>query len=396
MRIGLLGAGIGGLAVATLLQRSGHDVCILERYPKPQAVGAGLLLQPPGQKVLQDLGVYGQLKAKSSVITRLESLTKQGKPILDVRYDADDDKKSADFGLGVHRPVLYQLLVDTALDSGCQIKNSHAVRGVEQTNAGVKVQCGEGTLSFDYVIVATGAQSDWIETQQVIKRTIKPYRWGCLWANVEWVNGDLETNILHQRCSKADKMMGLLPTSSIDGATKKAALYWSVDLLNWKKSKTEFCRAQMINVWPETREILKNTPADNFQLARYFDVWCGEPVVGRVALIGDAAHGTSPQLGQGVTMALLDAAALASSLNDFHVDHPEFSSLVANAYKHQRLGHQRYVRLASKVLTPFFQSHSATLSFIRDRTFSATLGVPPFKGITKRTLSSSFYRRGPG
>ena len=393
MRVGVLGAGMGGLAVAALLKRSGHDVSIIERYSKPHAVGAGLLLQPPGQNVLQKLGLLAELKAQSSVITRLESLTSRGKPILDVRYDADRDDTSADFGLGVHRPILHRLLLDAAVASGCDVQNSRIAVAAENTAAGVRVVCDNGVEHFDFLIIATGAQSDWLEDSSPSKRFIKPYRWGCLWANVEWPTGLLEPHVLHQRCLKTQKMMGLLPTTSNNGVTKQAALYWSIDLNEWQGDGFERYRQQMIELWPETTAVLEEATANDFQLARYYDVWCSNPVSGNMAVIGDAAHGTSPQLGQGVTMALLDAEALAYVLGQLRPDQPDFSSSVSRFYAHRRLMHQRYVRHASKVLTPFFQSRSKVLGLIRDNLFAATLAMPPLKRVAQRTLSSSFCCR---
>ena len=63
MNIAIVGAGIGGLALATLAQREGHQVCLWERFDQPRPVGSGLVIQPVGLAVLDRLGVGDQARA---------------------------------------------------------------------------------------------------------------------------------------------------------------------------------------------------------------------------------------------------------------------------------------------------------------------------------------------
>jgi 2-polyprenyl-6-methoxyphenol hydroxylase-like FAD-dependent oxidoreductase len=56
MRIAIIGAGIGGLAAASLLADQGHEITIFDQFDTPKPVGSGLVIQPVGQAVLAEIG----------------------------------------------------------------------------------------------------------------------------------------------------------------------------------------------------------------------------------------------------------------------------------------------------------------------------------------------------
>ena len=93
----------------------------------------------------------------------------------------------------------------------------------------------------------------------------------------------------------------------------------------------------------------------------YRDVWANPPYRGRVLMIGDIAHSTSPQLGQGVTQALRDASALTRHLRR---DAPLDKKLAA--YWGERKRSVGYYRSASRLLTPAFQSSIPGRGILRD------------------------------
>ncbi|MEM7259403.1 MAG: FAD-dependent oxidoreductase [Pseudomonadota bacterium] len=66
--IAVVGGGIAGLASAIFLGRQGYKVTIYEQADGPRPVGAGFLLQPPGQLVLDKLGVLASVRAQSAAI----------------------------------------------------------------------------------------------------------------------------------------------------------------------------------------------------------------------------------------------------------------------------------------------------------------------------------------
>ena len=83
------GCGPGGMAAALLLQRSGHRVRIFEHFESPRPIGSGLLLQPPGMAVLEELGLSARMRGLGRRIDRLYGrAAATGRVVLDVRYGA--------------------------------------------------------------------------------------------------------------------------------------------------------------------------------------------------------------------------------------------------------------------------------------------------------------------
>ncbi|HJT97076.1 MAG TPA: FAD-dependent monooxygenase, partial [Rhodanobacteraceae bacterium] len=125
-------------------------------------------------------------------------------------------------------------------------------------------------------------------------------------------------------------------------------------------------------LWPElaerTREI--RDPSE-LNRARYRDVVLRTAWRGNTVFIGDAAHGMSPQLGQGVNMALLDAEALADALRAESV----LERALAR-YVRARASHVAIYQALSRWLTPLFQSDRTLLGPIRDTLFGPLGRLP--------------------
>src|ERR1041384_2497634 len=98
--VAVIGAGIAGLASATLLARGGHRVVLHERYETPRPLGSGLMLQPTGLAALQRLGLRQGVEALGARIDRLYGVTDRGSTIFDLAY-VDLDRQL--YATGIHR-----------------------------------------------------------------------------------------------------------------------------------------------------------------------------------------------------------------------------------------------------------------------------------------------------
>ena len=351
MRIAVIGAGLAGLSAASMLARDGHRVEVIERAVKPEPMGAGLLLQPPGIAILDRMGALAAVADSAARITGIECRTVGGRKVLDVDYA---DLGPAWHGLGLTRPAIWSSLMGSAVKAGADIQPGRAVTAIEE-------------LTHDLVVIAAGAHSSLWRSPRTHKSTL--YGWGCLWATVPLPSG-WQHHLLQQRVRGTRKMVGVLPLGR-----DVAALYWS--LRNdqgeaWRQQPLQQWVDEVGSIYPEAGQMVAGLAREELTHATYRDVWADPPHHGRIVVIGDAAHGTSPQLGQGTTQALRDALALTEALRG---DQPLAAQL--EGYWQDRKRRTRYYRHASRVLTPLFQSNWPLLGTMRDL-FAGPVGKIPY------------------
>src|SRR5262245_59608970 len=119
--IAIAGCGVAGLAAAALLRKHGHRAVIFDRLDAPQPIGSGLILQPVGLAVLDEVRVGDAMRQLGAPIARLYGRTvPTQRVVLDVRFDALGP--SAKRGLSVHRGALFQLLLRAARDAGAEFE----------------------------------------------------------------------------------------------------------------------------------------------------------------------------------------------------------------------------------------------------------------------------------
>ena len=384
--IAIIGYGTAGQAASLYLQRAGHRIHHVEQAPELRPVGAGFLLQPTGLSVLDDLGLGDAVRACGARIAKLYGENERGRTIMDMRY-ADLDPRW--HGLGMQRGALFEVLRQadaqaTAVHTGVHVEHVDAERGVYTTTD------GREHGPFDLVIVANGAHSTLraVLADQVRRDALYP--WGAIWCLADDPRGRFAHD-LEQRYRRAREMCGVLPVGTLPGqeaAARKLSVYWSVrtaELDAVLAAGIDPVRAAITRLWPDAAELLAPmTDMSAWRRASYRDVVLACPFRARVVLIGDAAHGMSPQLGQGVNMALLDAQALAQSLDR----HDGLADALAD-YARVRVAHLDIYQFLSRWLTPLFQSDHDALAWWRDLLFLPMSRMPIARGESLKILTGT-------
>jgi 2-polyprenyl-6-methoxyphenol hydroxylase-like FAD-dependent oxidoreductase len=385
--VGVIGCGTAGAAAAILLARAGCRVTVFERVAEPKPVGAGIVIQPTGQAVLAHLGLLDDVLARGAPLDRLWCRTPRGRTLVDLRYARVEPRW---FGVGLHRGALFEALYRTArAEPGVTVLTGRDIRGLrrERDRTSAIDAAGAAHGPFELIVIADGAVSE-LRTAAGVTTRDTSYPWGALW----FVADDPDRVFtapreLYQVAVRARRLYGALPTGTgVGGDTPKVSLFWSlaVDAVDaWRAAGLAPWKDELRALDPRLDAVLDQIrePAQVL-FARYRDVRMARWHDPGVVFIGDAAHATSPQLGQGANLALLDALALADAVTAG----PSLAAAL-DAYTASRRRHLLHYQRMTRWLTPFFQSSSPSLGWLRDWLFPVANALPPIRNFMIETMA---------
>jgi 2-polyprenyl-6-methoxyphenol hydroxylase-like FAD-dependent oxidoreductase len=375
---------MGGLAAAAFLARSGHKVMLYERFDAPRPVGAGLLLQPTGLSVLALLGLDKKVIAAGSRITRLYGKDSgSAYATLDVHYKHLNANL---FGVGIHRGSLFSALYEAVMQSGAGIVATSEIVAIE--NGTLTDVRGLRFGPFDIIVDASGTKSSLRKHYAEVKRD-RTYPFGALWSIATNSGRRFATDMVEQRYKHADRMLGVVPVGRLGGGPDESlAFFWSLKVAGydrWREQDLSLWQDEVASLWPETEELVRQFKThDDLAFATYSDVILRKYHAGNVVFIGDAAHSTSPQLGQGANMALMDAMVLAGC-----VAAEENVPDALKTYETRRKKHIRFYQMASRWLTPFFQSDHVCFARARFLMCGLSCTIPFARRITAHVLTGT-------
>ena len=364
MKVAVVGCGVGGMASAIGLARRGHSVTLFEAFETPRPMGSGLLLQPSGLAALRHLGLEDQARAAGARVDRLDGRDRTGRRILDLDYSR---WRRGAHGVGINRHDLFTVLFEAAGQAGVPIVTDAPIAAIEDFDR-PRLRCEDGRLfdGFDLAVIADGSGSR-LRSQVRPESHAPVYPWGAVWTNCAVPEGAF-AGALHQLYHGVEIMIGALPIGK-----DQVSFFWSLPVAEQDAFFTQdfaAWKARVADLWPRAAPLLAQlTTADGFSRAVYRDVAVGRWGRGACVLIGDAAHGSSPQLGQGANLALLDAVELADHLG------PSAARSVRR-YQAARRRQTSLYQFVSRFLTPLFQSSDRRWLIVRDWVFTPLTHAP--------------------
>jgi 2-polyprenyl-6-methoxyphenol hydroxylase-like FAD-dependent oxidoreductase len=370
--IAIVGYGIAGIAAAIALRRAGHTITHFEAASKLLTEGSGLLVQPVGLKALRELALYDEVVAIGARVSAVSAETSSGRPLMTVRYDEYEPHA---FALGIERANLLALL-HARDERANDVRFNRCVQNIDAHTGYIDTSDGNRFGPFDLIIGADGMNSAVRATlPSQLVRVSKRYDTSALVTVLDDPNA-LATDALVQR---------------FDGA--RHVSYWRVGKSRVALALNLFDETELggphdtfvrhaVSIQPLVAQWFAQQPFEPpFHHYRYADIELHRFTHGRVALIGDAAHAMSPQLGLGASLAIIDALTLAETL----VDAPDVASALA-MYDEKRVSSVNATQRHSRTVTPLMQSNSLALTFARDRMLTQLARFPG----ARRAMLSQF------
>ncbi len=316
-RILIAGGGIGGLALAALLHRRGRECVVLERAPRFDPVGAGIVIQPNAVKALRIGGIEEAIVNRGAPMERMQIRDDRGR-ILSSIEGAVFRRRFAVGAFGFHRSTLHAALARLIPETS--IRLNATIRSCGATAAGAFVELADGeALEGEGLVAADGLHS--VVRRELVRDGEPRYSGYTSWRGVVargalWPAGQMSES---WGCGAR---FGLV---AIDGDR----LYWFATA-NAAAGGREASKGDLLRRFAEwhdpIRAVIEATPdeailrtdiADRDPIQKWSD--------GRITLLGDAAHPMTPNLGQGGGQAIEDAVVLDLCLSA--------STDVADAFK---------------------------------------------------------------
>ena len=302
----VVGGGVAGLTTAAALHRQGFAAELVERQQTWRAPGGGFLVHPNGMRMLGSLGLAAGVAQAGEVVRRWQSCDARGEVLSDTDLEALWD--GAGPCIGIERSKLQSALLPGVADVRARLGLS--VVSLAQDEGHVRVGFSDGsTASYDLVVGADGIRS----TVRALALTADgPRDLGAMnWRSIAPIRPAGLTALqmhLGDAC-----VFGLVPMGA--GRTYGFAYVVQPRFRDSLEGRLARLRNRFAAFGPRVREYLAALERDDQVICSAMewitlDTW----YTGRVVLVGDAAHASSPLMGQGGCMAMEDACVLAEEL----------------------------------------------------------------------------------
>ncbi len=376
MRALVIGGGIGGLAAALALKRIGVEVRVFEQAPQIQEVGAGLSLWSNAMTALERLGVAHLVMQQGSPYRYGRAITDQGKLIsISDLYEVNPRVPC----VMVYRADLQRVLLHSF---GVERVSTNArCVAVSQTPESVQAEFADGTTEqADILVGADGIHS--VVRAQIFGPSELRYSGRTCWRGIgEFDPEGLPENSTVLILGKGFKM-GVFRCGP-------GRVYWFFVKVAAAGGRDDEAgpRAYLLRQYGDCTSLLMSTlSATNDARIMRNDLFDRPPSwpwgTGRITLLGDAIHSTTPNLGQGACLAIEDGVFLANSVRR----HESIESALRH-YEQRRRKRTAMVNQASWQSGRFLVLERPALIALRNTLMRSRLGQWQSKKLMSRLLN---------
>lgn len=359
MKIAVIGGGIGGLCTAYALQRQNIFVDIFEATSSFQPIGAGIGIGSNAMQALIDLGI-GQKVYKDGInLTTQIFLNSKGKKLNTIDFSALKTLYGQS-NITIQRADLHRTLY-TSIHKKSLFLNKRCLK-VEQYDNGCTLYFSDDTTAnYDYVIAADGIHSP--IRKQYVPNSNPRYAGYMCWRGVAQA---------HKLVAKSTSVEILDRNGRFGYAPlKNGQIYWFA-CMNSTENNTFLHHlekqqlAHLFKKFPQqVAEIILSTEQKDILHHDLYDI---KPLknfhFNRVILLGDAAHATTPNMGQGAGQAIEDALTFSQTLAEYN----DFQK-AAQQYEKIRLAKTKKVTTLSRQIGIAAQWSNPILTKSRDFVF---------------------------
>ncbi len=315
----IVGGGVGGMSCAISLRRAGIPVDLVEIDPAWKIYSAGITITGSTLRALRTLGVLEEMKQHGATWDGACVFTQSGQLIEELSFPPIEP------GLpgtgGIMRPELHRILSARTLAAGVHVRLGTTVETLSQVPGGVEIKLTNGHRElYDLVVGADGIYSKLRE--RIVPDAPRPK-----------FTGQVIYRIVAERPKGFDRTHFYMGANSKLGIHPVSPTHMYLSL--WQRSPSNPWVAvedqprrlyEALNGWggiaPEVRATVMTVNAHTINYRPLEANLLPDPWYrGRVVLIGDAAHATTPHLASGVGMAVEDGIVLAEELaRDGNID----------------------------------------------------------------------------